>query len=298
MMMSENKIKQEISQSEKGVDFEEIILKQNKEIKSLKKMIKNQTNSLCDRYHEINKLNEVNKTLKEHITNKETYEKIKTLKKENILLNNQISNLKNLNQMHKRDKKRLRKMLRQNGLINDIPVPKIVKEKVFTRDQNICLKCWTTENLSIDHIVPRIKGGNNDENNLQTLCRECNVEKGIDIIDYRRSEEESLVLDFYMNGVKVKKISEKTRIKRYKIYQILHKFIDLGVIDNFNLKQGNRKLYKLDIEKIKNVIRENQNKLPNKDRLTLEEIGNLFDVSVSTISRIKNNKYSLKKGRK
>ena len=61
-----------------------------------------------------------------------------------------------------------------------------VKRKViYERDGNKCLKCGSVENLTIDHIMPLSKGGNNSNNNLQTLCAECNMSKGIKFADYR-----------------------------------------------------------------------------------------------------------------
>jgi len=33
--------------------------------------------------------------------------------------------------------------------------------------------------LSVDHIVPRSKGGGHSEDNIQTLCTECNGRKGL-----------------------------------------------------------------------------------------------------------------------
>ena len=59
------------------------------------------------------------------------------------------------------------------------------RDRIKKRDGNKCLKCGTKKSLTIDHIVPRAKGGSNDEDNLQTLCRTCNLEKGEKIIDYR-----------------------------------------------------------------------------------------------------------------
>lgn len=48
-----------------------------------------------------------------------------------------------------------------------------------------CLRCKTYDNLSLDHIVPLVKGGKNEYRNYQILCRSCNSWKGSNIIDFR-----------------------------------------------------------------------------------------------------------------
>lgn len=63
---------------------------------------------------------------------------------------------------------------------------RMLREKIFSRDK-LCLKCGSKDKLTIDHIRPISRGGSNDESNLQTLCRDCNVEKGNMIIDYRKN---------------------------------------------------------------------------------------------------------------
>ena len=52
-----------------------------------------------------------------------------------------------------------------------------VKKKVIRRDGR-CLECGSKENLTIDHIVPISKGGDNNMKNLMTLCHVCNQKKG------------------------------------------------------------------------------------------------------------------------
>lgn len=44
--------------------------------------------------------------------------------------------------------------------------------------ERICIMCETKKDLTIDHIKPLSKGGTNDINNLQILCRKCNATKG------------------------------------------------------------------------------------------------------------------------
>lgn len=52
------------------------------------------------------------------------------------------------------------------------------KDEVFQHDGYRCVICGSTENLTIDHILPRAKGGKDELSNLQTLCRRCNSKKG------------------------------------------------------------------------------------------------------------------------
>ena len=60
------------------------------------------------------------------------------------------------------------------------------KQRVIARDGGKCIACGATENLTIDHVVPRSKGGGNKFKNLQTLCRDCNVKKAGLNTDLRR----------------------------------------------------------------------------------------------------------------
>lgn len=69
-------------------------------------------------------------------------------------------------------------------------VPAKVREEVFARDGNACLKCGALDSLSLDHIQPLGSGGDNSTNNLQTLCTSCNSSKGNTTKDYRRSNVE------------------------------------------------------------------------------------------------------------
>jgi 5-methylcytosine-specific restriction endonuclease McrA len=68
-----------------------------------------------------------------------------------------------------------------------IPIPSAVRKYVYQRDKYQCQSCGQTDletNLTIDHIIPLARGGQNDISNLQTLCCKCNQRK-TDKIDYR-----------------------------------------------------------------------------------------------------------------
>lgn len=42
-----------------------------------------------------------------------------------------------------------------------------------------CVVCGTSENLTVDHIVPKSKGGTDDFENLQVMCHKHNTSKGV-----------------------------------------------------------------------------------------------------------------------
>lgn len=55
-----------------------------------------------------------------------------------------------------------------------------IREKVLERDGRRCARCGSTKRLHIDHIQPVAKGGGPWLENLQVLCRTCNLQKGAD----------------------------------------------------------------------------------------------------------------------
>ena len=54
---------------------------------------------------------------------------------------------------------------------------KTVRKFIFNRDGEKCKYCGTTKNLTLDHIFPVSKGGEDTFENLQVLCRSCNSKK-------------------------------------------------------------------------------------------------------------------------
>ena len=63
---------------------------------------------------------------------------------------------------------------------------------VYARDNWRCVSCGATEDLTLDHIVPKSKGGPHTPENLQTMCRPCNNKKGntYELFDVRKNSQE------------------------------------------------------------------------------------------------------------
>lgn len=61
---------------------------------------------------------------------------------------------------------------------NRLQIPKWIRREVYERDGHKCVKCGTTETLTLDHIIPWSRGGDDTVENLQTMCRPCNSRKG------------------------------------------------------------------------------------------------------------------------
>jgi hypothetical protein len=59
----------------------------------------------------------------------------------------------------------------------DRHIPRDVRQRVWTRYGGKCAECGNTEYLEYDHIIPVAKGGSNNEQNVQVLCRKCNLAK-------------------------------------------------------------------------------------------------------------------------
>jgi 5-methylcytosine-specific restriction endonuclease McrA len=51
------------------------------------------------------------------------------------------------------------------------------RKRIYKRDNNQCVYCGVEKNLTIDHIIPRSRGGKNSWINLVTCCSHCNLKK-------------------------------------------------------------------------------------------------------------------------
>jgi 5-methylcytosine-specific restriction endonuclease McrA len=55
---------------------------------------------------------------------------------------------------------------------------KITRRAVFARDGWACQYCGSRSNLTVDHVIPRSKGGTSSWENIVASCAPCNRRKG------------------------------------------------------------------------------------------------------------------------
>jgi 5-methylcytosine-specific restriction endonuclease McrA len=58
---------------------------------------------------------------------------------------------------------------------------KLNRRNIFARDHNCCQYCgrrFATSELSLDHVIPRSRGGTTSWENVVCACMQCNVRKG------------------------------------------------------------------------------------------------------------------------
>ncbi len=69
-------------------------------------------------------------------------------------------------------------------LISYVKVPrdthrrKITRRAVFARDNWTCQYCGSRQQLTVDHVIPRSKGGPSTWDNIVAACAPCNRRKG------------------------------------------------------------------------------------------------------------------------
>lgn len=64
------------------------------------------------------------------------------------------------------------------------------RQAVFKRDKHLCQYCGSRQDLTIDHVHPRSRGGEDTWENLVAACQKCNNRKGD-----RRPDEAGMILN-------------------------------------------------------------------------------------------------------
>jgi hypothetical protein len=77
---------------------------------------------------------------------------------------------------------------------------------IFERDGYRCVYCGTqfpAEELSLDHVHPRVRGGDRSEGNLVTACRACNTLKGHNRLSFFLHENPVALGHFFRHATHV-----------------------------------------------------------------------------------------------
>ncbi len=81
-----------------------------------------------------------------------------------------------------------------NSISNVFPMPTVIRlhryvqipykgvmlsrQNIFKRDGHQCVYCGLRNDLTLDHVIPKSRGGRTSWDNLVTACRRCNAKKG------------------------------------------------------------------------------------------------------------------------
>lgn len=70
-------------------------------------------------------------------------------------------------------------IIRLNSYVK-IPYKQVVlnRQNIFKRDHQKCQYCGTSNKLTLDHVLPKSRGGKSSWDNLVTACQSCNSQKG------------------------------------------------------------------------------------------------------------------------
>lgn len=80
------------------------------------------------------------------------------------------------------------------------------KKRFLKQKFRVCQICGSGKKLTIDHIIPKSKGGSGRWRNLQVLCKKCNNDKG-DTIDFKSYPQQIVAVKF--SSVIISTLSEK-----------------------------------------------------------------------------------------
>lgn len=78
-----------------------------------------------------------------------------------------------------------------------------IRSIVLERDGHQCVRCWSSDKLEIDHILPQSAGGPTVVENLRTLCKPCNGKRPV--------SGEALRQDLANDGYSFDELREKYR---------------------------------------------------------------------------------------
>jgi len=84
---------------------------------------------------------------------------------------------------------------------------RVNRHRVYRRDGGECVYCGSTKQLTLDHVIPKSKGGSNEWTNLVTCCHKCNLHKAdrtpqeVGMVLRKKPYEPSLFIDVVNNSL-------------------------------------------------------------------------------------------------
>ncbi|HYG39793.1 MAG TPA: HNH endonuclease [Cytophagales bacterium] len=76
----------------------------------------------------------------------------------------------------------------------------LTRHNIFKRDGLKCQYCGSPDNLTLDHVIPKSRGGSSNWDNLITACKSCNSKKGdyipeeISMVPFKRPFKPSFIM--------------------------------------------------------------------------------------------------------
>ena len=111
------------------------------------------------------------------------------------------------------------------------------KRRIYRRDGKVCAYCEARRNLTIDHIMPKYRGGTDDDENLQVLCWNCNKRKGSSLPTTHKRPKKAMKIE----GRRVKAchmFDPVTYVPNHAKGDASHEDCEQGVITGFSGEQG------------------------------------------------------------
>lgn len=132
-------------------------------------------------------------------------------------------------------------------------VGKKARFDIFKRDGFRCAYCGQTPpavTLEVDHIVPVVSGGDNDETNLITACFDCNRGKGKEGLDQyptrlietmKEQQEKELQIAEYRKFIK--SVHRRERRDIQQVVTIIENSLDDGRVVSEKFKESTIKVF-------------------------------------------------------
>ena len=124
-------------------------------------------------------------------------------------------------------KNKLLEIFKQNKVERDRSITDAVKSEVWKRDNGQCVQCGATNDIQYDHDIPFSLKGSNEVENIQLLCKTCNLKKG----------NRNLTLPEVNLEEETKSINEDDAIKIDSMYSIVK---NIRIDNHFRKRAGQR----------------------------------------------------------